>query len=53
MGERRPFFKETPIENEQTRVDDAWRQIMESVDKDGDGRIDFEEFSSAINIFLD
>ena len=26
---------------------------MESVDTDGDGRIDFDEFKSAINTFLD
>ena len=44
QGEQAPYFKDTPVEKEQQRVDDTWREIIASVDTDGDGRINFEEF---------
>lgn len=52
-GSVRSYFKDTKLQGEEDRVDQKWHEIIKSVDKDGDGKIDFDEFQSAITLFLD
>ena len=40
------------IEKQQIMDDEKWREILDEVDKDKDGKISFQEFNGAIEKFI-
>jgi len=48
-----PMFSEKNTDQDVQESDKKWQDIIMSVDTDGDGMVNFEEFKNAIQSFLD